>query len=251
MSTGNTANHPLTVRAWTHGQKNYQINLLKWVWYLLLVLCAKNVSFTTQLETHQDNWKSYCVKSNGSQSWSCPKLVTGLEVQQMFSFPSSLLRHYEMPECFYVSNCCFWAHATALSGGIFVIVCVQKPSHNFLQIFRPLRMFKIVLRDSSRYPKQLTLLCLLWLFSESAKRIGYMSNFCISQIWLLLFGPFTMFLEICMQIHSVVFALRRQINKQTYAKIVNLICAGNTVFVKYQAQGGLTPNPPCARPCWI
>jgi len=31
---------------------------------------------------------------------------------------------------------------------------------------------------------------------------------------LLLFGPSTMFLEICMQIHYVVFALRRQINKQ-------------------------------------
>ena len=43
------------------------------------------------------------------------------------------------------------------SGGIFVIVCVQKPYHHFLQIFRPLRMFKIVLRDSSLYPKQLSL----------------------------------------------------------------------------------------------
>jgi len=28
------------------------------------------------------------------------------------------------------------------------------------------------------------------------------------------FGPFTIFLEICMQIHSVVFAVCRQINKQ-------------------------------------
>ena len=37
----------------------------------------------------------------------CPKLVTGLEVQQTFSFPFSLLRHYQMPECFYVNNCCF------------------------------------------------------------------------------------------------------------------------------------------------
>jgi len=33
-----------------------------------------------------------------------------------------------------------------------VIVCVQKPSHHFLQTFRPLRMFKIVFRDSSLYP---------------------------------------------------------------------------------------------------
>jgi len=62
-------------------------------------------------------------------------------------------------------------------GGIFVIVCVQKPSHQFLQIFRQLRMFKIVLRDSSLYPKQLPLFFLLRLISASAKRIGYISNF--------------------------------------------------------------------------
>jgi len=30
-----------------------------------------------------------------------------------------------------------------------------------------------------------------------------------------------MFLEICMQIHSVVFALSRQINKQNYAETVS------------------------------
>ena len=63
-------------------------------------------------------------------------------------------------------------------GGIFVIVCVQKPSHQFLQIFRPLRMFKIVLRDSSLSPKILLLFCLLRLISTSAKRIAYISNFC-------------------------------------------------------------------------
>ena len=39
-----------------------------------------------------------------------------------------------------------------------------------------------------------------------------------------------MFLEICMQIHSVLFALRRQINKQKYAKTINLLCAGNKVL---------------------
>jgi len=38
--------------------------------------------------------------------------------------------------------------------GICVIVCIQKPSHHFLQTFRPLSMFKIVLRDCSLYPKQ-------------------------------------------------------------------------------------------------
>jgi len=32
-----------------------------------------------------------------------------------------------------------------------------------------------------------------------------------------------MLLEICMQIYSVVFALSRQINKQKYAKTLNLL----------------------------
>jgi len=35
--------------------------------------------------------------------------------------------------------------------GIWVILCVQKPSHRLLQTFRPLRMFKVVFRDSSLY----------------------------------------------------------------------------------------------------
>jgi len=30
-----------------------------------------------------------------------------VEVQQSFSFPFSLLRHYQMPERFYVKKCCF------------------------------------------------------------------------------------------------------------------------------------------------
>jgi len=38
-----------------------------------------------------------------------------VEVQQTFSFLCSLLRHYQMPECFYVKNCWFWARATVLS----------------------------------------------------------------------------------------------------------------------------------------
>jgi len=49
--------------------------------------------------------------------------------------------------------------------GIWVIICAQKPSHHFLQIFRPLRMIKIVFRGSSLYLKQLPLFCLLWLTS--------------------------------------------------------------------------------------
>jgi len=39
--------------------------------------------------------------------------------------------------------------------GTWLIVCIQEPCHHFLQTFRPLRIFKIVFRDSSRYPKQL------------------------------------------------------------------------------------------------
>jgi len=60
-----------------------------------------------------------------------------------------------------------------------------------------------------------------------------------------------MFHEICMQINSVVFALNRQINKQKYAITINLLWAGNNVFVKYEAQGGVstpTPNPPLRTP---
>jgi len=38
-------------------------------------------------------------------------------------------------------------------------------------------MLKIVLRDSSIYPKQLPLFCLLWLICASADPIGYISNF--------------------------------------------------------------------------
>ena len=60
--------------------------------------------------------------------------------------------------------------------GIWVIVCIQKPSHHFLQVFRPLRMFKIVFRDSSLYPKQL--FCMLLLSSASADRFGYITNLC-------------------------------------------------------------------------
>jgi len=62
------------------------------------------------------------------------------------------------------------------------IVWVQKPSHNFLQTFRPLGlcMFKIVFRDSSLYPKNFILSCLLRLISASADRIGCIgpTNFC-------------------------------------------------------------------------
>jgi len=38
-------------------------------------------------------------------------------------------------------------------------------------------MFKIVLRDSSLYPKQLPLFCLLRLICANADPIGYISHF--------------------------------------------------------------------------
>jgi len=44
--------------------------------------------------------------------------------------------------------------------------------------------------------------------------------------------------------------LSRQITSKKYAKTVNLLCAGNELFVKYQAEGGgFNPKPPpCVRP---
>jgi len=63
--------------------------------------------------------------------------------------------------------------------GIRVIVCVQKPSHQFLQPFRPLRMLKIAFSDISLYLKPLHLFCLLRLISASADPINYITNFCV------------------------------------------------------------------------
>ena len=54
--------------------------------------------------------------------------------------------------------------------GIRAIVCVQKPSHRFLQTLH--RMFKIVFRDTTLYAKQLSLFCLLRLISASAKALA-------------------------------------------------------------------------------
>jgi len=62
--------------------------------------------------------------------------------------------------------------------GIWIIVCIQKPSHHFLQTFPSLRMFKIVFGASSFFPKQLSLLFPLWLISLRADCIGYITNFC-------------------------------------------------------------------------
>jgi len=56
-----------------------------------------------------------------------------------------------------------------------------------------------------------------------------------------------MFFEICMQIHSVLFALSRQINKQKVCENNQSPCKDNKVFVKYQAQGGFNPKVPQLR----
>jgi len=40
-----------------------------------------------------------------------------------------------------------------------VIACIQEPSHHFLQTSRRLRIFMLVLRDSSLYSQQLSLFC--------------------------------------------------------------------------------------------
>jgi len=44
---------------------------------------------------------------------------------------------------------------------IWVIVCIQEPSHHYLQTFRTRRMFIIVSRDSSLNPKHLEALSFL------------------------------------------------------------------------------------------
>jgi len=58
-----------------------------------------------------------------------------------------------------------------------------------------------------------------------------------------------MLLNICMRIQSVVFAFSRQMSKEKDAKTINLLYAGNNVFVKYQAEGFFLPQTPCVRPC--
>jgi len=63
--------------------------------------------------------------------------------------------------------------------GIWVIVDVQKSSHHFLQTFRPLRMFKIVFRDSSLYPKRLSLfVCCGW-----SQALTALATLAISVAW--------------------------------------------------------------------
>jgi len=60
-----------------------------------------------------------------------------------------------------------------------------------------------------------------------------------------------MHLEICVQIHSVVFALKHYVDKLTskkYAKTINRLCAGNDIFVKCQTQGEVNPNRPLRTP---
>jgi len=56
-----------------------------------------------------------------------------------------------------------------------------------------------------------------------------------------------MFLEICMQIHTLLFALSRQINKQKYAQTLNLLCAGNKFLQNIKLKGVFLIHPPFLR----
>jgi len=62
--------------------------------------------------------------------------------------------------------------------GIWIIICIQEPSHHFLQTCRPLRRFRIVFHDISLHLKQFCLFCLLRLISASADRFSYITKFC-------------------------------------------------------------------------
>ena len=66
-----------------------------------------------------------------------------MDVQQTFSFPFSLLRHYQIHECFYVNNCFFeimqqFCHATQfgkIAHG--VGACANQPQETkYRQLFR-------------------------------------------------------------------------------------------------------------------
>jgi len=75
---------------------------------------------------------------------------------------------------------CKWAKSNLSFGGILRYRLRPEIISPLLQTFLPLRMFKIVFRDSALYPKPLHLFCLLRLISASADFIGYFTNFCIT-----------------------------------------------------------------------
>jgi len=55
-------------------------------------------------------------------------------------------------------------------------------SHHILQTFRPLRMFKIVFRDSSLYPKPLSLYCLPRAYARGVGVNPYFSLICYKNV---------------------------------------------------------------------
>ena len=69
----------------------------------------------TYFETIRRSLKNLSPSQKSFRLPRCPKLVTGIEVQQTLSSLFSLLSHYQMPECFSVNNCGFWARVTVLS----------------------------------------------------------------------------------------------------------------------------------------
>jgi len=59
--------------------KNYQIKLLKKVWYILMVLCTWFNSFSIQREAHEDNWNINVWKRTeaGAGVWAMKKESSG------------------------------------------------------------------------------------------------------------------------------------------------------------------------------
>ena len=68
------------------------------------------------LASKKPNWQPCCTRIENAHKVH-KKTFTFLlcKKSRKLSFPLPLLRHYEMPECFYVKSCCFWARATVLS----------------------------------------------------------------------------------------------------------------------------------------
>jgi len=65
------------------------------------------------------------------------------------------------------------------------------------------------------------------------------------------FSPYTVFLAICMQIHSVVFALKvnKITNKNMRKRLISFAQA--IKFLRnIKLNVVVNPNPPCVRPCW-
>ena len=128
-----------------------------------------------------------------------------------FYFSFSMLRHYQRPECFYVNNCCIWARAIVLPRyrNWQRSQCGQRLRWSALaDKIKTIVSKRELSRNTTLNMRSGWKVCKKWWD-------GFWTQTIIqnpTKIYLLLFGPFKMFLEICMQIYSVLFALSRQIN---------------------------------------